>query len=234
MNPPCLRMMSACCGGVERDRRVEVREEDDQHRVEADVPPALVAHQVVVDPLLEAGEVVTERRRDQRGERQDRAREDHRDHTRLVDLQRDVGALAAVHPAADDPFRELDRDPPLPRLDEHDADDHRHADGEDGEELDLAALAPDGGALRREARHHRREDQDRHAVADAALGDELGEPHHHGGAGGPGEHDERGARRRRSAGSGPGPGSRRSRADRSCPGAARTRIRSTARARGRW
>ena len=37
MKPPCLRMMSACCCGVERDRRVEVREEDDQQRVEADV-----------------------------------------------------------------------------------------------------------------------------------------------------------------------------------------------------
>ena len=39
---------------VERDRRVEVREEDDQQRVEADVEPALVVHEVVVDPLLHA------------------------------------------------------------------------------------------------------------------------------------------------------------------------------------
>ena len=52
-------------------------------------------------------------------------------------------------------------------------------------------LLPDRRSLRREARHHRGEDQDRHAVADAALGDELAQPHDHGGAGGPDEHDQR-------------------------------------------
>ena len=49
-----------------------------------------------------------------------RAGEDDRDDARLVDLQRDVGALAAVHAAADDPLGELHRDAALALLDEHD------------------------------------------------------------------------------------------------------------------
>ena len=109
MNPPCLRMMSACCAGLKRDRGVEVREEQDQQRVRADVEPAqrVRAHEVVVDPGLRA--VPRKHGGQDRGEREQRAREDHGDHTRLVDLQRDVGALAAVHAPADDTFRELHR-----------------------------------------------------------------------------------------------------------------------------
>ena len=45
----------------------------------------------------------------------------------------------------------------------------------------------------REGRDDLGEDQDRHAVADAALGDQLAEPHDHGGAGGHGDdHDQEG------------------------------------------
>ena len=43
---------------------------------------------------------------------------------------------------------------------------------------------PDRPHRRGEGRRDRGEDQDRHAVADAALGDELGEPHDEAGAGG--------------------------------------------------
>ena len=42
--------------------------------------------------------------------------------------------------------------------------------------------------------HHVGEDQDRHALADAALGDELGQPHDEGGAGGQDQHHEEGQR----------------------------------------
>ena len=53
------------------------------------------------------------------------------------------------------------------------------------EEEDLeAARLPDRPHRRGEGRRDRGEDQDRHAVADAALGDELGEPHDEAGAGG--------------------------------------------------
>src|SRR5262249_9196912 len=86
---------------------------------------------------------------------------------------------------------ELDRDATLPRLDEHDPDDHGDTDQEDREELEPAALAVDRRALGGETRDDRREDQDRHAVADAPLGDELTQPHAKSGAGGPRQDDER-------------------------------------------
>ena len=53
-----------------------------------------------------------------------------------------------------------------------------------------------GTALGRQPGDDRREDQDRHAVADPPLGDQLAEPHDHRGAGGPREDDEPGAPRR--------------------------------------
>src|SRR5207245_7052218 len=125
--------------GVERDRGVEVREEDDEDRVQAYVEPALALDQVVVDELLQA--LPRGRRRDQGGERQDRAREDHGDHAGLVDLQRYVRALTAVHASSDHAFGELHRYTALPRLDEHDPDDHRDADTDERDDLALAAVA---------------------------------------------------------------------------------------------
>src|SRR6266540_389635 len=178
---------------VERDRGIEVRKEDDQERVHPDVEPALALDQVVVDELLEP--LPRRRGGDQGRERQDRAREDDRDHTRLVHLQRYVRALSAVHSSPHDAFGELHRYPALPRLDEHDPDNHRDTDGDDREELELASLAVDRRTLRGQARHDRREDQDRHAVPDAALGDELGQPHQQRGTGRPDQYDERGAGR---------------------------------------
>ena len=49
----------------------------------------------------------------------------------LVDLQRDVGVLAAVHPAADHAFGELHGDAALAELDEHDGDDDPDGQGHD-------------------------------------------------------------------------------------------------------
>ena len=46
----------------------------------------------------------------------------------------------------------------------------------------------------RQRRHHGREDDHRHAVADAALGDHLAEPHQHRGAGDEGRDDQVAAR----------------------------------------
>ncbi len=50
--------------------------------------------------------------------------------------------------------------------------------------LTLPALLVDGPEAGRDGGHHVGEDQDRHALADAALGDQLGEPHDERGAGG--------------------------------------------------
>src|ERR1035437_2163962 len=136
---------------VERDRGVEVREEDDQQRVHADVVPTLARDEVVVDPLLNPSGAGAERRGDQRWEGQDRTGEDHWDHAGLIDLEWDVGALATVHSAADDTFGKLDWYSSLPRFDEDDPHDHRDADQEDREELELAALAVDRAALDRKS-----------------------------------------------------------------------------------
>ena len=73
--------------------------------------------------------------------------------------------------------------------DEHQADDHDHTEGDPA----LGCLnAPQGGG---EGRDDLGEDQDGHAVADAAVGDELTEPHDDRGAGGHGDdHDQEGRR----------------------------------------
>src|SRR4051794_28103032 len=74
---------------VEGDRHVEVGEEDD-HREERDhVERVVAADEVLLDPDRPAGGAVVELRGHRRQVEQ-RGREDHRDHTGLVDLQRDV------------------------------------------------------------------------------------------------------------------------------------------------
>ena len=61
-------------------------------------------------------------------------------------------------------------------------------------EFRLAALFVDGLEPRRDGGHHVGEDQDGHALADAALGDQLGQPHDHGRARRQDEHHEEGQR----------------------------------------
>ena len=65
---------------------------------------------------------------------QDRGREDHRDDTGLVDLDRDVGGAATDQLAADHPLGVLDRDPSLGLLHEHHCEHHSEPDGERGDE----------------------------------------------------------------------------------------------------
>jgi hypothetical protein len=63
-------------------------------------------------------------------------------------------------------------------------------DQDDPEERDQAVLRLDPPALEGDRAHHRGEDQQGHAVADAPLGDQLAHPHEQGDAGGEREHDE--------------------------------------------
>ncbi len=128
--------------------------------------------------------------REEHREVEDGAGEDDRDDAGLVDLERDVGALAAVHPPAHHPLGELDRDAPLALLDEDDGHDHADRQQQEQGEGEVALLGPDVADLGRHAAHHVGEDQDRHAVADAPLGDQLAHPHDDGGAGGDRQHDQ--------------------------------------------
>ena len=113
---------------------------------------------------------------------------------RGVDAQRQVGVLAAVDLAADDALGVLHRDPALRPLHEDDeGDDRDHEDDQSTSMANEVALpvrtsvddADDGV---RQADHDAGEDDQRDAVADAALGDLLAEPHDEGGAGGEREH----------------------------------------------
>ena len=56
--------------------------------------------------------------------------------------------------------------------------------------LPVSSLLQDRVPLRGERGDHAREDQDRHAVADAPLRDQLAQPHDEGGPGGHDQHDE--------------------------------------------
>ena len=179
-------------GGVERDGRVEVREADDQQAVDHHVGDRVGLHEVVVDPGADG--VAPPARRQHVGEQdrqvEHRAGEDDRDHAALVHLERDVGALAAVHAPAHHPLGELHRDAPLALLDEHDGDQQHDRQGEQCDEERRALLGVEPGAGAGERAHDRGEDQQRHAVADAALADELAHPHEQRGAGGEREHHD--------------------------------------------
>ena len=115
-----------------------------------------------------------------------------------VHLEREVRRLAAVQLPAHDALRVLDRDAALAALDEDDGADHHHHDRRRGSTMPSSLIwragrperlegAPD---RRRDARHDAGEDDERDAVADAALGDLLAHPHDERGAGGEGDHGE--------------------------------------------
>ena len=116
------------------------------------------------------------------GDGQDGGREDRRDDTAHVDLQRQVGGGATVHLTADHAARVLHGDAALAQLDEvdEDKDDHQHA-GDDAELQPIAVGAvgapTDLPQLRQEAGADGHEDQDGHTLTDALVGDQLGHPH---------------------------------------------------------
>ena len=131
--------------GVERDRRVEVGEEDHQQAEREHVDQARLVDDVALHEAREAP--ARDHVLQQDREVQHRRREDDRDHAGGVHLERDVRAAARGHLPAHHAFRELHRDPPLPLLEI----DHRHDDGErdreDHAERDRAALREDRVAL---------------------------------------------------------------------------------------
>jgi len=89
----------------------------------------------------------------------------------------------AVHPAADHALGVLHRDAALGLLDEDHGGDDAEPQGAHRGEDEAAAGLQDPAALGRDAGRDRGEDQHRHAVADAAVGDQLTQPHDHRGAG---------------------------------------------------
>ena len=98
--------------------------------------------------------------------------------------------LPAHHAAALNALGVLHRDAALAALDQHDESHHRDHDGQDDDQVDGRPIANleyvivnvvDGA---RKADHDAGKNDQRHAVADAALGDLLAQPHDERGAGG--------------------------------------------------
>src|SRR6478672_2939672 len=176
--------------GVEGDRDVEVGEEDDEQEERDHVHRVAAAHQVVVDPGDPLRRAVLVELHGHRRQVEQRRGEDDRDDAGLVHLQRYVRRAAAEHLAPHHAAGVLDRDPALRLLDEDDGRDDHQADGDDDREDPPALLLADRPEGGREPGDDLGEDQQRHAVADAALGDQLAEPHDDGGAGGHGDHHD--------------------------------------------
>ena len=174
---------------LEDDVHVEEREREDQDEVDGDVERRRRVREVVAHPGLVARprHDVADQVRDV----QDRAREDDRDHAGLVHLERDVGRLAHRHPPPDHAPRERHRDPPLALVHEDDEDQQGDRHRDQHAALEPPAGDEDGVDPRRDARDDVGEDEQAHALAHAALGDELGHPHDHGGARGQAQHHER-------------------------------------------
>src|SRR2546425_1145166 len=186
---------------VEGHRRVEVGEAEDQdevHKVIEDVGWNIWAggHPVGAQRPLDlapGGGGGGEKVPDDDREEHDRDGEDDRDYARLVHTQRQVRAAPLVNLAAHHPLRRLDRDLPLRLL--HLDDERGHHDGEGGEEKQRCQVLRGAAAGQqvvdgvRNAADDAGEDDQRDAVADAVLGDQLAEPHQHHGTGRQGHHD---------------------------------------------
>ena len=105
----------------------------------------------------------------------------------MFDLERQMRALCLEHLAALLAARIVDRNAALGALHVHDEDDGRDATDEHQDCRDRAHLTVTHefrrtGYSRREARNDAGENDHRNAVADAALGDLLAEPHQKHGA----------------------------------------------------
>ena len=127
---------------------------------------------------------------------QHRGSEDDRHDAAGVYAQRQVGRLAAHDLAADDALGVLHRNTALAAFDKHnerDHHDHQHHQQQDRRNRERAPglvlhLVPEVGYAARQADYDAGEDQQRHAVADAALGDLLAQPHDEDAARGQGQH----------------------------------------------
>lgn len=162
---------------IEDDRRIEIREEDDENRGKDPVNPASrdrVGHHR--EPIHIEQRCKLSREIDQT------AREDDRNNTRRIDLDRQVGVLATHHATTLDALRVADGNTTLSAFDVDDRRDAEQNDDQDqkrnGDTHSKISLKVDRGEdSRRNGSDDGNEDDEGHAVTNAMLGDELTHPH---------------------------------------------------------
>ena len=173
---------------IEDDRGVEEREEDDQRRIDDQIH-RLAAAEIGDDNFQPARQVLRVEAGDRGGQEQDGGREDRRDHARDIELQRKMRGFPTINLVAHLALGIGDEQAALGAFKE---DDERHQAGSSSEEEQRQDRADGAGARLlqrlgndlRESRHDAGEDDQRNAVADAAAGDLLADPHQQHGAAG--------------------------------------------------
>src|SRR5579871_1151136 len=178
---------------VEHDRYVEVGEEDDTHGIQN-----RVERLAPLDGIKQRTKITIGFHAVPNGlrQRKNRGGEDHRHDAAGVHAQRQVSRLTTHHLASHHALGVLHGNAALAALDIHDeGDDSDHEDDEQHHE-DRRHGAP-GAVLRLikqilhaagQAHDDSGKNQQRHAVANAAVGDLLAQPHDEGAAGGERQH----------------------------------------------
>src|SRR5215467_6880948 len=167
---------------IKDDGNVKVREKDDAHGVQK-----FVERLTPAQPVQNRSDYLVRVPGEKRGlgQGQDRGGEDNRHDAAGVHAQRQVGGLSAHHLAAHHSFRVLHWYAALAAFNVNDEGDHQDHQGNqqdhggEGKRSPsvILGLVDDAG-----------KDQQRHAVADAALGDLFAQPHDERATGGQGKH----------------------------------------------
>src|SRR5208282_3827953 len=163
---------------VEHDRDIEVGKENNSQTVEQGVERLTPFHRIQnrADDF-----VVVERRSQHLRQRENRRSEDHRHYAAGIHAQRQVCGLPAHDLASDDALGILHGNPALAAFDiddKGDYRDHQHQQHQDGWSREHspgggARLLVEVGDATGQAHNDTGKNQERHAIADAALGDLL-------------------------------------------------------------
>src|SRR5256885_1272244 len=185
-------------GRIEDDADVEERERQDHHDVEQVVER--LTELDVVNDVVHKRPFVFEDQRDRRRKCEQRTGKNRRNDAAGIDAQRQIGGLAAHDAAPDHALGVLHRNAALTGFDENDERDNSNHENKEQSENENAERSPllrfhkfdevtDGAG---QADDDTDEDDERHAVTDAAFADLLAKPHDEGGAGGQRQHRHQG------------------------------------------
>ena len=169
--------------GIKNNSHVEKGEKDNQRHVDQSVERLAPLDRV--RKLGKRRRLGGEKQRQSLRERQQRARENRRNHSAGIDPQRQIRHLPAHHFPPHHPLRVLHRNPALPAFHEYDERHHRQHQRDQQQNRNRGERSPLlRGRLQiqimyrvRQAHHDARENNQRHPIADAPLADLLAQPH---------------------------------------------------------